>query len=211
MLSCNVPFWLEVAWIVRMQWRHRSLRVLKQFHSKPWWICVQMLRNQKKTRSSNDRRKFRSQTSVNMYRWKVEKKERRESQKKEKRRITFFEWSPSVTFLPGMCSDIPPGILFGLPCGILFDIFLTYILANFLAYILAFYLAYTLTYVLPFCRTLYLSNILAFYFTVEVQRRSLRSDGGGWGPTVLTAILSWRRGLARSLANRIGETLGKGD
>ena len=89
--------------------------------------------------------------------------------------------------------------------------YLTYILAYFLAYILAFYLAYTLTYVLPFCRTLYLSNILAFYFTVEVQRRSLRSDGGGWGPTVLTAILSWRRGLARSLANRIGETLGKGD
>ena len=57
--------------------------------------------------------------------------------------------------------------------------YMTYILAYFLAYILAFYLTYTLTYVLPFCQTSYLSNILASYFAVEFQRRSLRSDTGG--------------------------------
>ena len=45
---------------------------------------------------------------------------------------------------------------------------------------------------------------------VEVQRCSLRSDPGG-SPAVLTAILGWRRGLARSLAKRIGETLGEED
>ena len=86
-----------------------------------------------------------------------------------------------------------------------------HILAHFFAYILAFYLAYTLTYVLPCSLTLYLSNILAFYLAVEVQRCSLHSDPAGSGPAVLTVILSLPRGLARSLANRISETLGKED
>ena len=54
--------------------------------------------------------------------------------------------------------------------------YLTYILAYFLASILAICLAYTLTYVLPCCLTKYLSNSLAFYLAVEVQRRPLRSD-----------------------------------
>ena len=42
-------------------------------------------------------------------------------------------------------------------------------------------------------------------FPVEVQCCSLRLDPGGWGSAVLTAILSWWRGLVRSLAKRIGE------
>ena len=40
---------------------------------------------------------------------------------------------------------------------------------------------------------------------VEVQQCALRSDPGGSGPAVLTAILNWQRGWARHLAKRIGE------
>ena len=41
--------------------------------------------------------------------------------------------------------------------------------------------------------------------------RTLVEEAGGWGPTVHTAIRTWRRGLARSLARRIGETCGEED
>ena len=102
---------------------------------------------------------------------------------------------------------------------------LTYILAFHLAFNLAYILTFYLTYILAFYLPFYLAYILAFHLAVEVQQCSLssggprlrpsgcslRSDPGGWGQAVLTAIQSWRIRLGRSLAKRIGDTLDKED